>query len=67
MSRIILNKILIGCLLCTTLFLQACTDKPVSREDEIRLYIEKGVAAAEDRNAEDLAELIDADYRDEKQ
>lgn len=67
MIRITLRRILTGCLLVTVFFVQGCTDKPASREDEIRQYIEKGVEAAEDRSAGDLAELIHVDYRDEKQ
>ena len=60
------KKILLYCLLLSTCFVSACSDKPLSREDEIRLYIDQGVAAAEDRSASDLAELIDEGYRDDK-
>lgn len=46
--------------------LNACSENEISREDEIRLYIEKGVEAAEDRSAGDVADLIHDSYNDEQ-
>lgn len=56
-------------ILFTTVLLMAlvgCSDRDLSPEDEIRQYIENGVNAAENRSHRDLADLIDASYRDEK-
>ena len=53
-------------ILCITFFLQACSGSAISREDEIKQYIETGVKAAENRSSSDLAELIDESYLDQK-
>jgi hypothetical protein len=55
-----------GLLIAALLLVQACSDSVTSPEDEIRRYIETAVQAGEDRNADDLAELVDPDYRDQK-
>jgi len=46
--------------------LGACSDDELSREDEIKQFIESGIEAAESRNSGDLAELIDENYLDDK-
>ena len=62
-----INKNIISCgLLCVVVFLQSCSDKELSGEDEIRQFIEKGVEAAENSSSSDLADLIREDYNDEK-
>jgi len=53
-------------ILCMAFLLQACSGSELSREDEIKQYIEVGVEAAESRNSSDLAKLIDDNYRDQK-
>jgi len=53
-------------LLVMLITLNACSSSEMSPEDEIRQYIEKGVEAAESRNASDLAELIHSSYLDPK-
>ncbi len=55
-----------SCFLAVLFLLQACEDKALSREDEIRQFIERGIQAAEDRSANDLEGLIHASYKDEK-
>ncbi len=47
-------------------FLWGCSDDEVSKEDEVRQFIESGVLAAETRSHRDLAALIDKDYKDDK-
>ncbi len=44
----------------------ACTESPLSKEDQIRHYIDTGISAAESRSHSDLADLIDNSYRDQK-
>jgi len=53
-------------ILCMAFLLQACSGSELSREDEIKQYIEAGAEAAENRSSSDLAELIDDNYRDQK-
>jgi hypothetical protein len=53
-------------IVCIAFFLQACSGSAISREDEIKQYIETGVKAAENRSSRDLAELIDENYLDHK-
>jgi len=60
MFRISLSGVLIG----LSLFLLSCSDKELSAEDEIRLYIATAVEAAENRSAADVADLIHHNYRD---
>ncbi len=43
-----------------------CSDEKLSREDEIKQFIESGIEAAENRSSSDLAELIDENYLDDK-
>jgi len=57
------TKALSICSIC--LLLLACSDKPVTPEDEIRLYLEKVVTAAENRDHGDLTNLIDDAYLDQ--
>ena len=49
-----------------TFFLGACSNDEVSKEDEVRQFIESGVLAAESRSHKDLAALIDKSYKDDK-
>lgn len=58
------SKALSICSIC--LLLLACSDKPTTPEDEIRLYLKKGVEAAENREHGDLTDLIDDGYLDQK-
>lgn len=44
----------------------SCSDDIVSPEDEIKLFIENGKLAAEQRSSIELADLIDAGYRDQR-
>ncbi len=60
------KKVTIIGILCITFLLQACSGTAISREDEIKQYIETGVKAAENRSSGDLAELIDENYLDHK-
>ncbi len=53
-------------ILCLAFLLQACSGSAISREDEIKQYIEAGVKAAENRSSSDLAALIDERYLDDK-
>ena len=46
--------------------LGACSDDELSREEEVKQFIESGIEAAESRNSGDLAELIDESYLDDK-
>lgn len=60
-------KIIQGfCILLLATLVPACSDDPLSKEDQIRRYIDTGVAAAEDRSHRDLVELIDDGYSDQK-
>lgn len=61
-----LNKIFIAVLISSGLLISACSEQSISREDEIRLYIEKGVEAAENRDAGDLSDMLDDSYHDPK-
>ncbi|MCP4471611.1 MAG: hypothetical protein GY815_13175 [Gammaproteobacteria bacterium] len=54
-----------GLLVSAILLMQACSESATSPEDEIRLYIEAGVQAGENRSADDLSELIHPDYGDQ--
>ncbi len=60
MFRIILSGVFIG----LSLFLLSCSDKELSPEDEIKLYIATAVEAAENRSAADVADLIHHNYSD---
>ncbi len=55
------NKMVFAMLL---IVLAACTDQSQSPEDQVRQYIDRGIVAAEARNAGDLADMIDEHYRD---
>ncbi len=48
------------------LSLQGCSEGSLSAEDEIKLFIERGITAAENRSTNELSELINSDYLDEK-
>ena len=54
------------CLISLVIFITACSDKPLTREEQIRQFIEAGVNAAENRDHNDLAEMIDDEYQDQK-
>ena len=60
------KKVTVLGILCITFLLHACSGSEISREDEIKQYIETGVKAAENRSSSDLAELIDESYLDHK-
>ncbi|MCH7882248.1 MAG: hypothetical protein IIB69_11880 [Proteobacteria bacterium] len=61
-----IRKVLIFGMLCITMLFQACSNDELSREDQIKLTIESGIKAAENRSISDLAELIDENYLDQK-
>ena len=61
-----MKNILICTVLGVTYLLNGCSSDALSKEDEIKQYIEAGVEAAENRSSSDLAELIDESYRDDK-
>lgn len=44
----------------------SCSDDAITAEEEIRLFIERGVAASENRDLDELSELLHPDYRDQK-
>ncbi|MDH3534468.1 MAG: hypothetical protein OER87_01815 [Gammaproteobacteria bacterium] len=46
--------------------LLACSDEPGSAQDEIREFVEAGVAAAENRSADDLKDMVHRGYLDAK-
>lgn len=59
------KKVLMLCGFLMMLFLQACSDNAVSKEDAIKRFIEQGVIAAESRSSGDLAELVHQNYLDQ--
>ncbi len=62
-----MSKIIhIFCALTLVTLVYACSDSPLSKEDQIRQYIDTAVTAAESRNYNDLANLVDDDYHDQK-
>ena len=44
----------------------ACSSKPTTPEDDIRVYLENAVEAAENRDHGDLSDLIDDGYLDQR-
>jgi len=60
------SNCLVFCLLWAVLLLQACSDTAQSPEDEIRQFVESAVEAAENRDLDDLSDLIHAKYVDQK-
>lgn len=61
-----LSKLQLYCFLCLFVMIGACSDKPLSAEEQIRQFIDNGISAAEDRSHRDLGELIDESYLDQK-
>ncbi len=61
-----IGKVTVSGVLCMALLLVACSDGELTKEDEIKLFIETGVKAAENRSSSDLAELFDEKYLDDK-
>ncbi len=54
-------------ILLLTLLLAACSnDGPTSPEDEIRRFIDAGVAAAEDKDTGALKDMVAEDYNDQR-
>ncbi len=53
-------------LFSVVLMLHGCSQGEQSKEDEIKSYISSAVEAAENRNAGDLANMIQTNYLDEK-
>lgn len=60
------RRALVLAILWINLLISACSDENISKEDEVRQYIESGVEAAESRSSSDLAELIGESYIDHK-
>jgi hypothetical protein len=54
------------CLVWAVLLLQACSETANSPEEEIRQFVKSGVEAAENRNLDDLSDLIHGNYLDQK-
>ena len=61
-----MKKFLLIAGLCGVFLLLACSDQTLSRKDEISQYIETGVKAAENRSHREIADLIAADYVDNR-
>src|SRR5210317_2633385 len=61
-----LRKNQIICLIGLVIFITACSEKPLTPEEQIRQFIEAGVNAAENRDHDNLAEMIDDQYQDQK-
>lgn len=61
-----LSKFQLYCLICLFALTGACSDKPLTREEQVRQFIDNGISAAENRSHRDLAELIDETYLDQK-
>ncbi len=59
-----IRKVLIVVFLAIALLLWLFLDSESSAEDQVRQYIENGVTAAENRSADDLADLIHDNYLD---
>lgn len=53
------------CLVCLVVMLQACSESSKSPQDEIRLYIQSFVQAAENRSVKDVSDLIHGSYLDQ--
>lgn len=53
-------------ILLASLLVAACDNKTTSPEDEIRQFINSGIAAAEQRNTGDLSGMIQENYSDQK-
>ena len=51
-------------LLLLSLMITACSKETSSAEDEIRQFIDSGIAAAESRNSSELADMIRENYSD---
>lgn len=60
------SKIQFYCFLCLFVLVSACSDKPLSREEQVRQFVDIGVEAAESRSHRDLGALIDESYHDQK-
>ena len=60
------KKILISIFVMTTLVFAACSGEKLTKEDEIRLYIEKGVEQAEKRSINGVADMVHENYSDSK-
>jgi len=61
-----MKKLFLTFLFSITFFITACSDEIISPEDEIKSYIKNGKLAAEQRSSNDLADLIDKNYRDQR-
>ena len=53
-------------ILCLLFFVYGCADSEITAEDQIRQYIESGKLAAENRDHDDLSDLIHDQYHDQK-
>lgn len=61
-----MKLILLPFLISVALCISACSDETLSAEDEIKSFIEKGKLAAEQRSSNDLADLIENAYTDQR-
>ncbi len=52
--------------LLLVVFLVGCSDEALTPEEEIRQFIDRGVAAAEKRSADELDDMMHRDYLDQK-
>ena len=61
-----MNKIFHIIFLLIIIHITACSDDKTAPENEIKAYIENGKLAAENRNHNDLGDLISEQYHEEK-
>lgn len=66
MGQTMLKLLKLTVFITLVISIHACSDAPLSKEDQIRQYIDTGVEAAENRSHNDLAEMIDDAYTDQK-
>jgi hypothetical protein len=56
----------VSCLVWVVILMQACSDRRESPEAEIRAFIKSAVEAAENRDVNDINDLVHANYLDQK-
>lgn len=60
------QQIIVVVVFIAGLSLVACSDSKISKEDEVRQFVESGKLAAENRSSRDMAVLVDGLYGDDK-
>ncbi len=61
-----LKKILLICFPVLMLSLVGCSSDELSREDQVRQFIDNGIQAAENRNTGEISDMLDLSYTDQK-